>query len=654
MLLVVDACPVKDKILSMKTPDSAPISVDPAPVTPAEKPDILKGIEIIKSYLAVLPATPGVYRMLKADGSVLYVGKARNLKKRVTSYTAMVKMEQRHLQMVSETKTMEFITTHTEAEALLLEANMIKRYMPRYNVLLRDDKSFPHIMISRSHSFPQLLKHRGARDPKADYFGPFASGGAVNQTIAALQKAFLLRNCSDTVFEARKRPCLQYQIKRCSGPCVGLIESSEYLTLVDECKSFLMGRSQSVLKDMAEKMQVSAEAQDYETAAVYRNRIRALSTIQARQDINIRGLGDADVLAAHQAAGQTCIQVFFFRGGSNYGNRAYFPSHDDTVSLPDVLGSFMSQFYEDKEPPPLLLLSHRPSELDLITEALSVRAENRVEILVPQRGTKKNIVDHAVVNAKDALGRRMAERTAQNRLLTGVGDLFGLDAAPKRIEVYDNSHIQGTNAVGAMIVAGPDGFIKAAYRKFNIKTSQPTGGGDDYGMMREMLRRRFSRTQSEDPDRRTGAWPDLVLLDGGKGQLSAAEDVLSELGVTDVTLVAIAKGPDRNAGREQFFTSEGKEFTLELRDPVLYFLQRLRDEAHRFAIGAHRTKRGKELGRSELDEIPGIGGSRRRALLHHFGSVRAIARAGLADLGAVEGISRTIAQKVYDHFHSHD
>ncbi|MEZ5648621.1 MAG: excinuclease ABC subunit UvrC [Alphaproteobacteria bacterium] len=636
----------------MTTLDAPALPQATTRVAPAEKPDILKGIATIKSYLAVLPTTPGVYRMMRADGTVLYVGKARNLKKRVTAYTAMVKMEQRHLQMVAETKAMEFITTHTEVEALLLEANLIKQYTPRYNVLLRDDKSFPHIMISRHHNFPQLLKHRGARDAKAEYFGPFASGGAVNDTLAALQKAFLLRNCSDAIFDARKRPCLQYQIKRCSAPCVGLIDQAAYASLVEECKAFLMGRSQAVLKEMAEKMQAASEAQDYETAATYRNRIRALSAIQARQDINIRGLGDADVLAVHQAGGQTCIQVFFFRAGSNYGNRAYFPSHDNTVSLPDIVGAFMSQFYADKEPPPLLLSSHHPSESDLLIEALSVRAGKRVEILVPKRGPKKNIVDHAVANARDALGRRLAERTAQRRLLDGIADVFDLDHPPQRIEVYDNSHIQGTHAVGAMIVAGPEGFMKPAYRKFNIRNTQPKGGGDDYGMMREMMRRRFSRAQSEDPERHHGTWPDLVLIDGGKGQLSAVQNILSELGINDLAIVAIAKGPDRNAGREQFFTSSGKIFTLEPRDPVLYFLQRLRDEAHRFAIGAHRSKRGKELGRSELDEIYGIGSLRRRALLHHFGSVRAIARAGLADLEAVEGISRTIAQKIYDHFHS--
>jgi excinuclease ABC subunit C len=563
-------------------------------------------------------------------------------------------MPNRLLRMVAETRRLEIVTTHTEAEALLLESNLIKRLMPRYNVLLRDDKSFPYIALIEDHDFAQVAKHRGSRDRKGRYFGPFASAGAVNQTLTAMQRAFLLRSCSDAIFSARTRPCLLFQIKRCSAPCVGRISKEDYAKLVAEAVDFLEGRSHDAQGELAAKMQVAADAMDFETAAMYRDRIRALTAVQARQDINVEGLGDSDVVAIHAEGGQTCIQVFFFRGGRNYGNRAYFPRHDRNLATGDVLAAFLGQFYADKPPPPTVALSEDVPERELLEQALGTRADTRVRILVPERGDKRKPVDHALANAREALARRMAESGAQSKLLDGVAATFGLEAPPKRIEVYDNSHIQGTNAIGGMIVAGPEGFMKAQYRKFNIRgpgKSDTGAGGDDYAMMREVFERRFSRALREDAGRDGGTWPDLVLVDGGPGQLSSVMGVLAELGIDDLNVVGIAKGPDRDAGRERFFMPGREPFQLEPRDPVLYYLQRLRDEAHRFAIGGHRAQRSKGLEKSALDEVPGIGPRRKKALLLHFGSAASVKRAGLADLEAVGGVGKAAAKKIYDHFH---
>jgi len=615
--------------------------------------DLQRGIEVIKEYLRVLPPSPGVYRMLGDDGSVLYVGKAKNLKRRVTNYTQPTRLPIRIQRMVSETETMEFVNTHTEVEALLLESNLIKRLMPRYNVLLRDDKTFPHIMITRGHPFPRLTKHRGARGDDADYFGPFASAGSVNRTITALQRAFLLRNCSDSVLSARSRPCLQYQIKRCTAPCVDLVSAVEYAAQVDLARAFLSGKDRNIQDEFKARMLAASEALDFETAARWRDRIRALTAIQAHQDINAEGVvDDADVIAGFSDGGATCVQVFFFRGGRNYGNRAYFPSHDRAAEFEEVMAAFVAQFYDNKIAPPLVLLSHELVEHDLIEEALSIKAERKVELHVPKRGEKKRILDHALNNAKEALGRKLADGSTQAKLLDGVAAVFGLDGPPERIEVYDNSHVQGAFPVGGMIVAGPDGFIKNAYRKFNIKS--PEAAGDDFAMMREVLTRRFGRAIKEDPERTGDSWPDLLLIDGGKGQLSAVTEVLTELGLTDLAVVGVAKGPDRDAGREFFHMAGREPFQLDPKDPILYYLQRLRDEAHRFAIGTHRARRIKAIGKSAIDEIPGIGPARKRALLHHFGSAAAVARAGLADLEAVEGISGTVAKKIYDHFNAGD
>ncbi|MFQ5954513.1 MAG: excinuclease ABC subunit UvrC [Kiloniellales bacterium] len=627
-------------------------------------PNLARGVDVVQRQARTLSGAPGVYRMVNARGDVLYVGKANNLKKRVASYAGPAKLSHRLQRMIAETVKIEVITTHTEAEALLLEANLIKRFMPRYNVLLRDDKSFPYILITGDHDCPQVTKHRGARSRKGEYFGPFASAGAVNRTITALQRAFLLRNCSDTVFQARTRPCLQYQIKRCSAPCVGYVTHEEYAGLVAQARDFLSGNSRQVQQRLAEHMTAASRALDFEAAAAYRDRIRALTQVQSRQDINLEGLADADVIAAHQAGGQTCVQVFFFRAGRNYGNRAYFPRHARDLAVDQVLAAFIGQFYDNKRPPPHVMLSHRPAEGPLIEEALGVRAGGRVRLMVPRRGAKRKLIEHALDNAREALGRRLAESSTQRRLLEALAKRFGLEAPPRRIEVYDNSHVSGTHAAGAMIVSGPEGLVKNQYRTFTIKgardapAGRPAGGpsgftpGDDYAMLREVLTRRFSRALKEDPDREGGAWPELILLDGGKGQLNVAGEVFAELGIDDVAVVAIAKGPDRDAGRERFFLPERGPVTLEPRDPVLYFLQRLRDEAHRFAIGAHRHKRSRAIGRSPLDDIPGIGAVRRRALLHHFGSARNVARAGLADLERAEGISKAVAKKVYDHFHA--
>ena len=623
-------------------------------------PNIELGVTTIRDHVRTLPNAPGVYRMMDEAGEVLYVGKARSLKKRVANYTHPAKLEHRIFRMVSETRRMEFVTTHTEVEALLLESNLIKRLRPRFNVLLRDDKTFPHIMMTGDHPFPQLAKHRGARKRKGDYFGPFASAGSVNRTITALQRAFLLRNCTDGVFSSRTRPCLQYQIKRCCAPCVDYVSKAEYSELVDQAKAFLGGKSSAIQRDLSEKMQQAADALEFESAAVYRNRIRALTAVQAHQDINVEGVEEADVIALHADSGQTCIQVFFFRAGSNFGNRAYFPSHDKDTDDPDVLAAFLGQFYDDKTPPRLILLSHQLEEVELIEQALSVRAERKVEVLTPQRGAKRKLVEHAVTNAREALGRRMAESASQRKLLEGVAAVFGLENMPERIEVYDNSHTGGTNSVGGMIVAGPDGLMKNAYRKFNIKnvvdgetseTLDQVEAGDDYAMMRQVLTRRFGRALKEDPERSSETWPDLILIDGGQGQLKVSLEVLEELGIGDLPVVGIAKGLDRDAGRERFFMPGRAPFTLERQDPVLYFIQRLRDEAHRFAIETHRARRTKAMSQNPLDEIPGIGAKRKKALLHHFGSARSVTRAGLADLLAVDGISDAVARKVYDFFH---
>ena len=618
---------------------------------PMPRRSIAAGVAAIRAALAGMPSAAGVYRMLDRKGDAIYVGKARNLKSRVQNYTHIAGLSSRLARMVADTAAMEIVVTGTEAEALLLECNLIKRLLPRFNVLLRDDKSFPLIHITAEHDFPQLTKHRGARSKPGVYFGPFASAGAVNRTLVTLQKAFLLRSCSDSVFSIRTRPCLLYQIKRCSAPCVGRIGTAEYRRLIEEAQSFLSGRGQDVQGQLAEEMEKAAEALDFEAAALIRDRIRALSLVQGHQDIHVAGLEDADVIAAHQAGGQTCVQVFFFRGGQNWGNRAYFPSHDRQLGVEEVLTAFVGQFYADRDKPPLILLSHALIDQPLVEEALSLDGP-RVALAVPRRGDKRRLVERIAASAREALGRRLAESATQRQLLEGVAAALRLEAPPARIEVYDNSHIQGANAIGAMIVAGPDGLVKNAYRKFTIR--REGAPGDDYAMMREVLERRFARALREDPDRARGMWPDLVLIDGGEGQLNVARALFEELGIAEVALAAIAKGPDRDAGRERFFLPGRPPFSLDAKDPVLYFLQRLRDEAHRFAIGGHRAKRAKALGRSPLDEIPGIGAKRKSALLRHFGSARSVARAGLGELERVGGISKTVAKKVYDHFHGAD
>ncbi len=631
-----------------------------------EKP-LASGAALIASYLPRLPNAPGVYRMFDAAGDVLYVGKAANLKKRVAAYTKILGHTGRIARMIAGTASMEFVQTASEVEALLLEANLIKRLKPRYNVTLRDDKSFPFILVTGDHKAPQIIKHRGAKSRKGDYFGPFASAGAVNRTLNTLQRAFLLRSCSDSVFESRTRPCLLFQIKRCSAPCVAKIDEESYARLVGQARDFLQGKSDQVRAELSKEMEQAAEALDFEKAARLRDRIRALAHIQLNQGINPDTIEEADLFAAHQEGGQTCIQVFFFRSGQNWGNRPYFPRHDKGLDIPEVLDSFLAQFYDDRDPPKLLLISHDVPGRALLEEALSVKAERRVEVLQPQRGEKREVMAQAVMNARESLARRVAESASQARLLEGVAEVFHLDHPPERIEVYDNSHIQGTNAIGAFVVAGPEGFVKNQYRKFNIKNTE-LAPGDDYGMMREVLTRRFKRLLKEQApkadapvfDEKSGddegdgerrGFPDLVLIDGGLGQLSVVRQVLAELQVTGVPLVGIAKGPDRDAGRERFFMEGRPPFSLEPKSPVLFYLQRLRDEAHRFAIGTHRAKRAQSITASPLDEIDGIGPGRKRALLNHFGSGRAVTRAGLADLEAVSGISKAMARKIYDHFH---
>ena len=626
------------------TPETALSAVE------ADQRPVSAGADILRGLLPTLPGKPGVYRMLGKDAAVLYVGKAKDLKKRVTAYTRPERLPIRIQRMIALTHSLEVVTTATEAEALLLESNLIKRLKPRYNVLLRDDKSFPYIAIAADHPWPRIYKHRGARAEGHEYFGPFASAGAVNQTLAILERAFPLRSCSDTVFASRTRPCLQHQIKRCVAPCVGRIDSANYAEIVGEARDFLTGKSRDIKDRMARRMEEASEKLAYEEAAVYRDRLRALAHIQARQDVNVLELGDADVVALAVVGGQACIQVFFFRGGQNFGNRSFFPAQSQNVTPEEVLEAFLGQFYATHAPPKLVLINHAIPNHAVMCEALSLRAERKVEVTVPERGAKKTLLDHAQRNAEEALARRFAESASQRRLLEGVAEVFGLDAPPERIEVYDNSHISGTDATGAMVVAGPDGPIKGAYRRFTIRGAATPG--DDYAMVREVLTRRFARAQKEDPDRSKGQWPDLVLIDGGAGQLSAACETFADLGIQDLPIAGIAKGPDRNAGRERFFMPNREPFSLPPKDPVLYFLQRLRDEAHRFVIAGHRAKRSARIQRSTLDEIPGIGASRKRALLNHFGSARGVSEAGLTDLTAVKGISRAFAQRIYDHFHS--
>ena len=643
------------------------------------------GRAVIARFAKLAPASPGVYRMIDGNGEVLYVGKAKSIRKRIVAYTRPTGYDPRIERMIAATAALEFVSTATETEALLLEANLIKRLRPRFNVLLRDDKSFPYILITRDHWAPQILKHRGARARDGNYYGPFASVWAVNRTITALQRAFLLRSCSDGFFESRTRPCLLYQIKRCSGPCTREIEFAEYSELVREANAFLSGKSQAVKDELAAEMEKASAALDFERAAIYRDRLAALSAVQSHQGINPRGVEEADVFAVHQAGGFSCVEVFFFRTGQNWGNRAYFPKADRTLSAGEVLGSFVAQFYDDKPCPRAILISHEIEERALLAEALGTKSGRKVEISMPQRGEKKDLVDHALANAREALGRKLAETSSQRKLLDALGEAFALPRPPRRIEVYDNSHIQGTNAVGAMIVAGSEGFQKNQYRKFNIRSADLTPG-DDFGMMREVLSRRFKRLLDEAPRApqeaagagepepvRTGEveqmadgsvepaeqpdedsaspWPDLVVIDGGRGQLGAAQQTLAALGLTDVPLLAVAKGPERDAGMETFFLPGREPLKLRPRDPVLYFVQRLRDEAHRFAIGSHRARRRRDIREAGLQEIPGIGPTRKRALLHHFGTLKAIERAALADLAKVPGISAETARKIYDYFH---
>jgi excinuclease ABC subunit C len=656
-------------------PQSELVEEDEAATLPELEDDIAldegasagAGRAVIVRYAKNAPSSPGVYRMLDAKGDVLYVGKAKNIRKRVTAYARPTGLDSRIMRMVGATAAMEFVSTATETEALLLEANLIKRLRPRFNVLLRDDKSFPYILITADHWAPQILKHRGAHSRKGSYYGPFASVWAVNRTINALQRAFLLRSCSDSFFEGRTRPCLLYQIKRCSAPCTKEIEFPAYQDLVREANAFLSGRSQAVKQELAAEMDKASHAEDFERAAIYRDRLAALSAVQAHQGINPRNVEEADVFAVHQSGGYSCVEVFFFRTGQNWGNRAYFPKADRALGPGEVLSAFMAQFYDDKPAPRLVLISHDFEERELLGEALSTKTGYKVEVSVPRRGERRQLVDHALANAKEALGRRLADTSSQQRLLKAVSETFSLPRVPRRIEVYDNSHIAGTNATGAMVVAGPEGFRKNQYRKFNIRSTELTPG-DDYGMMREVLARRFKRLIAESPRLSADAaltavapvdvghddeapWPDLVLIDGGQGQLRIAQETLAGLGLTDIPLVAVAKGPDRDAGRETFHQPGKSAFKLPPRDPVLYFIERLRDEAHRFAIGSHRARRKKDIREGGLQEIPGIGPTRKRALLRHFGTVKAIERASVPDLSKVAGINAETARKIYDFFH---
>ena len=615
----------------------------------SDAPDIEAGVAAIRNVLKTLPARPGVYRMQDAKGDILYVGKARALKQRVTNYTQVTRLSKRLQRMISQTRGMTIVTTRTEAEALLLEAQLIKRFRPPYNVLLRDDKSFPFILLRDDHAFPRVQKHRGARRAKGQYYGPFASAGSVTTTLNALQKLFLLRSCSDSFFANRSRPCLLYQIRRCSAPCVGRIEVADYAELVADAKNFLAGKSTGVQARLGKAMAEAAEKRDYELAAVYRDRLRALTYVQGSQTVHAEGLGDGDIFALASNSGQMCIQAFFIRGGQNWGHRSFFPAHTADVPEDEVLASFLVQFYEDVPPPRRILLDRQLAESALIAEALSERAERKVELEMPHRGSRKKLVDQASRNAVEALERRLAESTTQFKLLRELADTFELAEPPKRIEVYDNSHIMGTNATGAMIVAGPEGFRNNQYRKFNIKSDITPG--DDFGMMREVLERRFARLEKDDPDRASGEWPDLLLIDGGKGQLSTVCEILENAGVHDIPVIGVAKGPDRNAGRETFHLPNGREITFPPNAPLLFYLQRLRDEAHRFAIGTHRAKRAKSLTTSSLDEVPGIGPNRKRALLMHFGTARAVKGAALDDLERAPGISKAMARQLHDYFH---
>ncbi len=622
--------------------DQAALENAPAP---------LAGADLIAAKVRHLPHQPGVYRMLGGKGEVLYVGKAKDLRKRVAAYAKGGHAHTaRIMRMVTLTRDMEFVTTASEVEALLLEANLIKRLKPTFNIVLRDDKSFPYVFLRSDHTFPQIGKHRGAKRPGTDYFGPFASAGAVNQTLNALLRAFPLRNCTDSMFESRTRPCLQHQIKRCSAPCVGRIDAAAYGRIVDEVKTFLAGRSPEVQERLKREMEAASARLDFEQAAVLRDRLKALAHITATQGINTATVGDADVVAAHANGGQVCVQVFFYRGGKNYGNKAFYPTGSQGSTPGEVLESFAAQFYSDRPPPRLVLLNEAPPQLELLEAALSARVDARVRVLVPQRGAKRDLVEIARSNAEQALARRLAEGSAQAGLLQALADRLGLAAPPARIEVYDNSHIQGRHAVGAFVVAGPEGFERQAYRTFTIKDAA-TVPGDDFAMMREVFRRRFGRLAKEDPGRTGGSWPDLVVIDGGQGQLSAVRLVLAELGIDGLDLVAVAKGPDRNAGREVLHMADQAPLALESRDPVLYFIQRLRDEAHRFAVSTHRAKRGRAVQASPLDRVPGIGAKRKKALLLHFGSARGVVEAGLKDLEQVPGVSQKVARHLYDHFH---
>jgi excinuclease ABC subunit C len=605
------------------------------------------GAEMLRTQIKTLPDQPGIYRMIGKEGSPLYVGKAKNLKKRVAAYTQRARLPVRLQRMVALAQSIEITVTRTESEALLLEASFIQRFLPPYNILLRDDKSYPYILITRDHDYPQLMKHRGAKNRKGWYFGPFASGGAVTETLTMLQRGFMLRNCTDAFFSNRSRPCLQYHIKRCTGPCVGLVTKEDYAQQVSDTLDFLKGKSQDIQSKLAAQMQQASDATDYEAAAKLRDRIKILTGIQSRQSIHVAGINDADIIAMHQSSGKTAVQVFFFRQDRNYGARVFYPQHDKDQTPAEIIEAFIAQFYADKPAPPLLLLDTQPDEQLLLEQALSEQAQHKVRILVPQTGDKKRLIDMAQKNAQEALGRMMSERNEQTKLLNRIAEIFSLATPPKRIEVYDNSHIQGSFAVGAMIAAGPEGFLKKTYRKFNIRNAQTN---DDFAMMNEVLTRRFSRLIDEDPERTSGLWPDLLLIDGGAGQLNKVIAVLDKLGVRDITIVGIAKGPDRNAGRERFFLPNRAPFDLPHDDPALYYLQRLRDEAHRFAIGTHRARRTKAIGQSRLDEVPGIGVTRKKALLHHFGSAKAVESADLEELMRTPGINRGTAQKIHDYF----
>ncbi|MBI1361095.1 MAG: excinuclease ABC subunit UvrC [Alphaproteobacteria bacterium] len=641
----------------MESPETPSPEADPAEAAAPAAPR-LAGVDVVRDNLKRLPPKPGVYRMYDEHNDLLYVGKARNLKNRVGSYAKLGGHTQRIARMISLTRSMEFVVTASETEALLLEANLIKRLKPRFNIILRDDKSFPHILIREDHEAPQVLKHRGAKRIKGQYFGPFASAGAVDQTLDTLQKAFLLRTCTDSVYATRSRPCMLHQMGRCSAPCVGIISLPDYAQLVSQAESFLNGEADALQTRLSTEMESAAQQQDYERAARLRDRIRAIASVRSTQGVNPEGLVEADVFAIHTDAGQSCVQAFFFRAGQNWGATAYYPKHDRDDPPESVLAAFLAQFYDDRPVPKLILLSHDIDEVDLIQEALELRASHKVELRTPQRGEKREIVGQALLNAREALGRKLAETQSQARIFAAIQKIFDMPEPPRRIEVYDNSHIMGTNMVGGMVVAGPEGFEKNSYRKFNIK-DEDLEPGDDYGMMREVMRRRFSRLKKEAEDAaaenrpRPETWPDLVLIDGGLGQLSVVRETVEALGFApgELNLVAIAKGPDRNAGREQFFRPGRAPFQLPPSDPALYYLQRLRDEAHRWAIGAHRAKRSAQIGANPLDDITGVGAARKKALLHRFGSARGVSRATVTDLQTVEGVNAALAQRIYDHFH---